>query len=234
VIYQMNLGAESGCIQRDSATDLYWCGLCAGTDPCGRPEDSQLALIGYMTADVVRHLGSSGHVGRVEVRDLCIEEFCPVEINGIRMALDNHAVFPSAMFGTGRTLYDETIGCLLTVDACGGISLFPQHRYTIVDLAIPEEARDPKPPRLCSARFRHFDRRRWRVMSGDRKAPASVSQQILETINAGIAGEQVHRRRRKRHFLRAAVGIAKKVMGLAGKCNKEEEPELSPSSHDKE
>ena len=205
---------EVNGIRRDESTGLFWCALCCISNVDTQDNaphacsTSPPFVIGYMSADVRRHLGSSEHVGNVEVSELAVEEFCLVEINGIRMALDHHVVFPAAMFGAGRTLYDETVGCLLTVDACGGITLFSQHRYTVVELMLP--LREAAPPAGFRVRWKHFDRWRHRARRRDRKTPACESRLFLEEFNARICGETMHRQRRRKHFTRGAAAIAKK------------------------
>jgi hypothetical protein len=62
-----------------------------------------------------------------------------VLINGIRMILDNHVIFPHTMFGTGAMLFDETLKVLISSDACGGVRLRPRHSYTVIRLSIPME-----------------------------------------------------------------------------------------------
>ncbi|KAG5466157.1 hypothetical protein LSCM4_01300 [Leishmania orientalis] len=68
-----------------------------------------------------------------------LQHWCAVELHGYRMLLNHHCVYPSRMFGEGRLLMDTSIsgGMLLGVDVCGGVKLWPQHRYTAVELILP-------------------------------------------------------------------------------------------------
>lgn len=68
-----------------------------------------------------------------------LRQWCPVELHGYRMLLDHHCVYPARMFGNGRLLMDVTIagGMLLGQDVCGGVKLWPQHRYSAAELVLP-------------------------------------------------------------------------------------------------
>ncbi|KAG5466709.1 hypothetical protein LSCM1_00881 [Leishmania martiniquensis] len=68
-----------------------------------------------------------------------LQHWCAVELHGYRMLLNHHCVYPSRMFGDSRLLMDTSIsgGMLLGVDVCGGVKLWPQHQYTVVELILP-------------------------------------------------------------------------------------------------
>ncbi|GET92631.1 hypothetical protein, conserved [Leishmania tarentolae] len=68
-----------------------------------------------------------------------LQHWCGVELHGYRMLLNHHCIYPSRMFGDGRLLMDTSIsgGMLLGVDVCGGVKLWPQHQYTVVELILP-------------------------------------------------------------------------------------------------
>jgi hypothetical protein len=68
-----------------------------------------------------------------------LRQWCPVELHGYRMLLNHHCVYPARMFGDGRLLMDCTIvgGMLLGQDVCGGVKLWPQHRYVAAELVLP-------------------------------------------------------------------------------------------------
>lgn len=68
-----------------------------------------------------------------------LKQWCPVDLHGCRVLLDHHCIYPSQMFGRGRILMDDTIcrGMLLATDVCGGVKLFPQHRYSVIELVLP-------------------------------------------------------------------------------------------------
>ncbi|CCW64860.1 unnamed protein product [Phytomonas sp. EM1] len=55
------------------------------------------------------------------------------------MLLEHHAIYPARVFGEGRLLMDETLagGGLLGVDVCGGVKLWPYHKYRVVELVPP-------------------------------------------------------------------------------------------------
>lgn len=54
------------------------------------------------------------------------------------MLLNHHCVYPARMFGEGRVLMDFTIagGMMLGQDVCGGVKLWPQHRYAAAEMAL--------------------------------------------------------------------------------------------------
>lgn len=123
--------AEHG-IQQDGESGHYWCGLCSTAASLERNWERVIVkMLGPDPEDVVDHLLSTEHISVLEVHVLQITEFLPVTINGLSMLLDHHCIFPRTMFGAGCSVYDQTLGMLLTVDICGAVRLFPHHAYVV-------------------------------------------------------------------------------------------------------
>lgn len=140
-VAQLPWAADHG-IQYD-ASGHYWCGLCTVAMSTENSwQQVVVKLIGCCEEDVVDHLSSYEHLSVLEVHVLQVTEFLPVVINQTPMLLDNSCIFPSTMFGQGCTVYDETLGMLLAVGACGALRLFAHHRYQITRLLIPDHSTD--------------------------------------------------------------------------------------------
>ncbi|AAZ11212.1 class I transcription factor A, subunit 6 [Trypanosoma equiperdum] len=116
-------------IQYEESTDVLWCSLCTKAD--------SLEIISRATVeDVLEHCRLRQHLLLME-KETVKEHYCPVEINGRSFLLDHNCVYPSTMFGKGRMLLDDTLGCVMTEDVCGGVKLLPRHKYTVVEIVIP-------------------------------------------------------------------------------------------------
>jgi hypothetical protein len=200
-------GADHG-IQFDPESGYYWCGLCsvAASVECVC-ERMIVHMIGLDTDDVVDHLASLDHVSAMEVHVLQIAEFLPVTINGIAMLLDHHCIFPRTMFGAGCSMYDQTLGMLLTVDICGAVRLFPNHNYLVSRLLVPPH---DAPEREFVANKAHnwvIDRDQGPLRphgaTGTAAVPLGPSQQRLVRFRiaalreATFRAKRLHRRRRK-------------------------------------
>jgi hypothetical protein len=114
--------------QGASKIPTYRCGVCLHSPP-------------LQLADIIAHIDSAEHQENFlqhagAAQD---DEGCDVLLNGIRMILDNHVIFPHTMFGPGAALFDETLKVLISTDACGGVRLRPRHSYTVIRLSIPME-----------------------------------------------------------------------------------------------
>lgn len=160
-------------VHLDTATGLYWCALCTFAAASARGFDkvslvtktlnvesnefgsetaNQSVIVGLGASHglVEAHLACAEHVSNLEVHILHVHEFLPVAINGVPMLLDHHCVFPSAMFGSGRVVYDVSLGMVLSADVCGAVRLFPHHHYRVIQLMIPDDG------------VRHVNRRYYR------------------------------------------------------------------------
>ncbi|EAN90750.1 hypothetical protein, conserved [Trypanosoma cruzi] len=116
-------------IRYEEASGILWCSLCTNA--------KGLEIIEVESKDsVLEHCALKRHLIFME-KQLAMDQYCPVEINGCYMLLDHHCVYPAVMFGRGRLLLDDTLGCLIPEDVCGGVKLFPRHKYTVVELIIP-------------------------------------------------------------------------------------------------
>ena len=152
---------DSGIIL-DADSGLYMCLLCFGPELHEfSEEDCSVAkfVVSYrgrdvdsLRQDVLRHCGTVAHIRRVEFDRM--EHHLPVTINGRRMLLDSHCVYPTLMFGAGTTLYNESMRLLLLPDVCGGIQLNPMHRYRVVRLVLREA--DASLPMWNRVRTRYF------------------------------------------------------------------------------
>lgn len=146
-------------IHLDAKSNVFWCALCSHvafhdevsdqpeavlTQPPPPPQASPcVALLGSDPMEALRHIQSPSHLTRVELHLLHLQEFCPIELNGIAMLLDHHVIFPASFFGPGRLLYDDTLGMAIAPDITGAVKLFPNHRYTVAQMMIPDVHRVP-------------------------------------------------------------------------------------------
>lgn len=108
--------------------------------PQQRLEDF-LCLVGRTTAAVLSHCSTRAHLLQFEASRLHgLQHWCPVQLHGERVLLDHHCLYPSQSFGPGRMISDETMGggTLLGQDVCGGVRLWPRHRYVVVELVLPQ------------------------------------------------------------------------------------------------
>jgi hypothetical protein len=149
--------------------------------------------------DVFEHIASTKHLDRVEAGDpssstcgLAGQEWIPVEINGMPMVLDCHVVYPATMFGSGRVLYDHSLGAVVAPDICGGVRLLPRHSYSVCAFVLPSEER-PLPYKeardySCVLRQSVLSRPRRREMKPSN--PLSLSRQCLSRFNDGVAEEK--------------------------------------------
>ncbi|KAG8346550.1 hypothetical protein TRVL_02617 [Trypanosoma vivax] len=123
----------------EESSDTLWCSLCTTAQ--------KLEIITAPTKEnVLEHCKQKRHLLCME-KEMLKEYYCPVEINGRRMLLDHNCIYPAVMFGRGRMLLDDTLGCIMAVDVCGGVKLIPRHKYTVVELIIsPSTAPVPTEP----------------------------------------------------------------------------------------
>ncbi|CAJ1012047.1 hypothetical protein Q4I28_007360 [Leishmania naiffi] len=114
----------------------------SGTTRASHPStpSSPLCILEATKESVLAHCATRTHLYLYEyyVQNE-LQHWCAVELHGYRMLLSHHCVYPSRMFGDGRLLMDTSIsgGMLLGVDICGGVKLWPQHQYTVVELILP-------------------------------------------------------------------------------------------------
>lgn len=149
------------CMQDETPTVSAFCALCS--------TPNRLWHLGTATSESDRawhqkvqwHISSPHHIALAEEQRLllCVEESLPIELNGISMLLDHHMVFPNAMFGEGRQLYDMTVGAVKVPDHIGAVYLQPYHRYCVVQITPAMEA-DVRPKTVPpSMRFFALQRR---------------------------------------------------------------------------
>ncbi|KPA86032.1 hypothetical protein ABB37_00306 [Leptomonas pyrrhocoris] len=110
------------------------------TEPTAPSSSSHVVSVRATKEAILAHCATRTHLHLYEhhtQEDL--RHWCPVELHGYRMLLNHHCVYPARMFGDGRLLMDFTIagGMLLGQDVCGGVKLWPQHRYAAVELVLP-------------------------------------------------------------------------------------------------
>lgn len=134
----------------EATSNRLWCALCTtGKGAASRCPDATavpsleelLCVVGSTAEDVLAHCATREHLLRFErIRLSGLQHWCPVELHGERVLLSHHCIYPSRVFGPGRILLDETIagGVLLGHDVCGGVRLWPHHRYTVVEMLLPQ------------------------------------------------------------------------------------------------
>ncbi|KPI86897.1 hypothetical protein ABL78_4031 [Leptomonas seymouri] len=101
---------------------------------------SRMKIVEPTKDAILEHCATRLHLHLYEHRTQeGLRHWCPVELHGYRMLLNHHCVYPARMFGDGRLLMDFTIagGMLLGQDVCGGVKLWPQHRYAAAELVLP-------------------------------------------------------------------------------------------------
>ncbi|KAK7198160.1 hypothetical protein NESM_000772700 [Novymonas esmeraldas] len=121
-----------------------------GRSPCDRdapdsrrpsiPASSSVCTMEATMAAVLAHCATRTHLHLYEHHvQHGLQHWCPVEMHSYRMLLNHHCIYPARMFGAGRLIMDASIsgGMLLGVDVCGGVKLWPQHRYTAVEFILP-------------------------------------------------------------------------------------------------
>ncbi|RNF02763.1 uncharacterized protein Tco025E_08365 [Trypanosoma conorhini] len=168
-------------IRYEDTSGFLWCSLCTTAEGPG--------IIEVASKDcVLEHCALKRHMLLME-KMFAIAQYCPVEINGRYMLLDHHCVYPTAMFGKGRLLLDETLGCLISEDVCGGVKVFPRHKYTVVELVIcPSSVRLPHGPDYVRER-----------MTRSRRCRSGVESCITQQ-NSSVGGETATMRRRRLVF----------------------------------
>lgn len=106
----------------------------------GAPLSPSPVIIASTKNAVLEHCAARLHLHLYEHGTQAnLRHWCPVELHGYRMLLNHHCVYPAHMFGNGRLLMDLTIagGMLIGQDVCGGVKLWPQHRYAAAELVLP-------------------------------------------------------------------------------------------------
>ena len=99
------------------------------------------ALEGWQVAG---HVDLGSHKDALDAGDGAVSDGVAVTINGESMLLDCSCLYPRTMFGAGRALYDDTIGCLIAPDITGAVDMRAGHEYTVVEFAVPLP--DPEVP----------------------------------------------------------------------------------------
>lgn len=145
-------------LRHEAAANILWCTLCtvttnqasdgpqenaggsAGACSGAEGDGVELCIVESTQAGILQHCATRDHLLRYEAH--CADGllgWCPVAIDGQRMLLDHHCVYPHRVFGQGAVLMDETIagGMLLAEDVCGGVKLWPRHHYRLVELVLP-------------------------------------------------------------------------------------------------
>ena len=147
-------------------------------------------------AEIAAHIKSKSHLAAVNAHyGLHEEEMCPVTINGIKMLLDNHVIFPDTMFGPGAIVWDDDIHMGIAVDACGGVRLRPHRRYRILMMAIQKETTT-----LHASQFAPFVKRtmsRYSLASNYRD-PTPQAAQLLRRAEYSTAKRMQKNRKRRR------------------------------------
>ncbi|RNE97238.1 hypothetical protein TraAM80_09419 [Trypanosoma rangeli] len=168
-------------IRYEDTSGILWCSLCTNA--------KGLDIIEVISKDcILEHCALKRHMLLME-KVLAIAQYCPVEIHGRYMLLDHHCVYPTVMFGKGRLLLDETLGCLIPEDVCGGVKLVPRHKYTVVELVIPpSNARLPCEPDYVLER-----------MTRSRKCRLGLEVCIAQ-YNNSVEGETATMKRRRLVF----------------------------------
>lgn len=102
------------------------------------------------------HVALPEHAAAFEEGEGLISDGLSVTINGIPMLLDCSLVFPRVMFGAGRQLYDDTLGCLLAPDITGAVDLRPGHEYTVVEFRVPNTVAARPPHTRKPVRYMNY------------------------------------------------------------------------------
>nr|CCC90377.1 unnamed protein product [Trypanosoma congolense IL3000] len=130
----------------DEVADVLWCSLCTNSEKL-------VVLSGSTVEKVLEHCKTRRHLHLMQ--DVTMKKHhCPVEINGRKILLDHICIYPATMFGRGKMLLDDTLGCVIAVDVCGGVKLVPRHKYTVVEFVLsPSKAPIPECPCYHTERF---------------------------------------------------------------------------------
>ncbi|ORC84107.1 uncharacterized protein TM35_000491130 [Trypanosoma theileri] len=177
---------EKQGLQYEESSGILWCSLCTSSEG--------LVVIEKATKeDVLEHCKLKRHMIAME-KEIAIEQYCPVEINGRQMLLDHHCIYPARMFGKGTVILDETLGYIIAEDVCGGVKLIPRHKYTVVELIIPSSmAPLPYEPDYFVERS---------IRSKKRRAGVKV---WIEQHNVSIQGETAAIKRKRMLFQETVV-----------------------------
>lgn len=138
-------------IQLEPHSGLLWCSRCTTQRVREMPPRSSrtpgedvrprfLSIVGHTEADIRQHCATREHLLLFEAQhESGLRQWCPVQLHGRHVLLDHHCIYPAQVFGEGRMLMDDTVagGMLLAEDVCGGVKLWPQHKYTAVELVLP-------------------------------------------------------------------------------------------------
>ena len=137
------------CALCSTVHQLWWI---ASTTAEGEEETALLEA-------VQAHISSPHHLALAEEAFLmCVESMLPVELNGIPMLLDHNLIFPAAMFGPGRQLYDLSLQALKVPDSIGAVQLQPYHRYLVTESVAAVDA--VSRPKKVQSSMKYFARKR--------------------------------------------------------------------------
>uniref|UniRef100_A0A7S1R5U3 Uncharacterized protein n=1 Tax=Neobodo designis TaxID=312471 RepID=A0A7S1R5U3_NEODS len=112
---------------------------------------------------VAAHVELDSHLEAMDAGDGIVSDGVPIVLNGEPMLLDSSCIFPRTMFGAGRALFDDTLGCVMAPDITGAVDVQADHEYTVVEFAVPlsdpeapiVSAKPPKPMKYFSAVPQH-------------------------------------------------------------------------------
>lgn len=185
----------------DSSTKMWVCSLCSTVEKTVVLTIAPKILEEVSSTVVVHsffdHVASQQHCDSIE-RKMGIAEFCPVELNGAKLLLDHHIVYPNSMFGSGSLLFDDTLHCIVAHDICGGVKLIPNHRYTVVQFEIPRHD-DALPTTMNIDHRNYFSTPPIPPLENDRASRGALfpseSVRALQSSNHSIVCEHNGRKR---------------------------------------
>jgi hypothetical protein len=105
---------------------------------------------------VATHVQLKTHAEAIEAREGISTDGVPITLNGQPMLFDTSCIFPRTIFGAGRMLYDDTLGCLLTPDITGAVDLRANHEYTVVEFELLHAAPESQPLMTQPLRSMHY------------------------------------------------------------------------------
>lgn len=180
-------------IQWNESIKKLWCLLCTvrSVKNDAKPLSQCLAVIGVDEGDVLTHCSTREHLCAYEEKNP-LHFCCPVKLQGQKMLLSNHCIYPRAAFGEGSVLKDETVTekVLVAADICGGVKLMPQHEYSVVELVVPHFLCDTRVIQSSSTspeEREYLLRSRALPYSGTRYGKRLRTQTMLEKTNREIS-----------------------------------------------
>ncbi len=159
---------------------------------------------------VCAHVESVAHSRAVEARSGLDTAGTAVEINGVPLLLDNSCIFPRTMFGAGRQLYDDTLGCIVMPDVTGAVDLYSGHHYTVVEFDVPHSA-ETLPP-LTTKVPKHV--KYFSDVTSRKRIPALITS---SSVTSPGSTESARRERRLRRLATKSGVSARELFGIPKK-----------------